>query len=169
MDLDYERLVTAVETNDIEEAEYLLYNGVNPNSEDKYTYGLLYKASLKNNLDMLRLLLRYGADPNFDSMFEKVTCNAIGRRKLEILDLLLENGADPNTKCSIFGTLLHYAIIYAIDHTIVELLLFYGADPTIKNRDGLDAYEQAQRMMNHELDEFIRSYPYQELKEPGSV
>ena len=144
----HDPLVVAIHNGDLETVEHYLRDlHKNPNTK-KGPDSLLNIATSSHKTDVVRLLLHYGADPNMDfdnSMFAKnhiSLYNAITSKQYEIADLLLKAGADPNIKGYRFGTLLNEAI-FTTDRNMVELLLFYGANPRILNEEGSDSYQFA--------------------------
>ena len=62
-------LIKAVKNNDVDETAKLLKNGGNPNYEDPHERKtpLLY-ATWHNNLEIVKLLVKYGADVNFQNV-----------------------------------------------------------------------------------------------------
>ena len=58
------QLMKAVENNSYNQANTLLSSGVDPDKSDISKVTPLMRASLLNNLEMLKLLLQYNANPN---------------------------------------------------------------------------------------------------------
>lgn len=69
---------------------------------------------------------------------------------VEAVRLLLSNGADVNAKGEYDFTPLHRALLFNVSE-IVSLLLKNGADPSIRNADGENCYDLANRIGNIEL------------------
>ena len=105
-------LSIAIETNDIDKVTSLLESGHDPNEKDPF-YGIppLMRSLSFNYLDIIEILLKYGADVNY-----------------------INEGIDDLNP-------LIFAIDFAVggipDHRILKLLLQYGADPNIEV-DGSD-------------------------------
>jgi hypothetical protein len=135
-------LVRAVNDNDLVAVEYALQNGEDPNMKDQFGNSVLRLASLYDRVDMVRLLLKYGADPKREQTRISVKDAVSNNDNFEIAYLLLDAGADPNTKDTVWGTILHSAI-FNENKGMVILLLAYGADPLITNNKGVNAYQFA--------------------------
>lgn len=133
-------LLAAVEGNRVEIAAYLLdrgadYNAVQLNSE----HSIWIQACLYVFLDLMRMLLDRGADPNRRGsngctvLLEVLLCRKVC---MPAISLLLEYGADPNLDPAPTGcTLLMFASFgHHID--IMKVLLERGADVTRVNEDG---------------------------------
>jgi len=91
----------------------------------------------EGDLDMVRKLLRAGANPNeVVPPLNESALHAAARGSPAIVELLLAEGADPNIKEGMNGqTSLHLAA--SMGHVeIVSLLLREGADPNSVDNDG---------------------------------
>ena len=123
-----------------------LNNGENPNQRYSYevdndsitipnpvkTITPIVQAAVNENLDITKLLIEHGADPNLcQKNGESALMDAVNRGNAEITEYLLEHGADPNLKTNA-GT----ALIYADNVIVMKMLLDYGADPNIPDGDG---------------------------------
>jgi len=71
------------------------------------------------------------ADDGFPSLMATLASDRINR--LAVLSVLLENGADTGQRGINDWTPLHYAVVQR-DLPAVEILLDYGADPTVRTR-----------------------------------
>lgn len=105
-----------------------------------YTYikGLppLHIAIMANSLNIARLLIEKGADPNIKTEDGTSPLHvAIAKGNLEIVKLLIEYGADVNSRKDDGVTPLHSAAWFGqID--IAKLLIDHGADVNAQNEDG---------------------------------
>lgn len=63
---------------------------------------------------------------------------------------MLRYGGNPNLKSSDNETALHVAVMWNRE-SAAKLLLAHGADPTIRNSDGLTAFDLAENTSDHEL------------------
>lgn len=107
---------------------------------------LLHLAAEFGQVDVVRLLLGRGADPNAVSMNDRRATplhTAIRARHRDTASLLLALGASPNAIEQGGLTALHLAARYG-DEAIVDMLLLRGADATRKSDDGKTAVEVAQ-------------------------
>jgi len=75
--------------------------------------------------------LNRSADDGFPSLIAALASDRINR--LAVLSVLLENGADTGQRGINDWTPLHYAVMQR-DLPAVEMLLDYGADPTVRTR-----------------------------------
>ena len=105
-------------------------------SDDGYTP--LHMAAYFGRLDVARLLLQRGADPNaVASNDSRVTPlhSAVSARHRDLAGLLLAHGASANAVQKGGWTPLH-AAAHNGDEAIVDLLILRGADPTRPADDG---------------------------------
>lgn len=134
-------LLAAVRKGDIDTARELIEKGANVDYKDNDGKSVL-EYSL-NNIEMLKLLLENGADPNIiiirhylipgqELIFDIVNRNETDQN-VEILKLLLEYGADPNVKHERGNTPLFNALSKP---RMFNLLLENGADPNVNNKGG---------------------------------
>jgi len=97
---------------------------------------LLQTPIFTENIEMIRLLLGRGVDPNhlenLDSCALKM---AIKAGKDDVLELLLENKADPNGPTGIDVPPLSAAARTG-NETLVRILLLHGADPNRAHKNG---------------------------------
>jgi len=88
---DYSLLIN-LKDDDIEIAKLLLQYVQDPDIKNK----ILLKAALKNQIEMVRLLLDNGADPNTIDRYNTPLMYAIDNENLPMMILLLDYGADPH-------------------------------------------------------------------------
>lgn len=149
----------------------LLSRGADPNTafiSDDGPLSCLYAVSgLLGNVEMTRLLLEAGADPNDgESVYHAtehadLTClrlllehggkpdsanalkHMLDREDWEGVRLLLDHGADPNHTNPQGDTALHWAVRRGRSVAIVAMLLEAGADIDAVRNDGRTAYAMA--------------------------
>ena len=128
-------------------------------------------AGIAQHAELTRLLLEHGADPNdeetpyhvietFDNTVLKIllesgrlnaqSLSTLLHRKcdwhdLEGLRAVLEHGVDPNRITGWGNAALHQSVRRDNSLKMIELLLDYGADPALPNRDGKSAIAIAAR------------------------
>ena len=179
-------------------ARFLLSVGADPNQriglrwppasvsapDDDHPLSALYGAAGKNHdLELTKILLEAGADPNDgESLYhslETFTCTRVllehGARiagsnafyraldfdNLAALELLLQHGADPNEPLvnsphTEWGSPLLWAIKRRRSHRHVVALLKAGADPSVSTLSGVSAYSLALQLGLGEVAELLR-------------
>ena len=174
---NYLRLDPARTPGFLRAAEALLDAGADPNagfwetgqhaSHETPLYGA---AGVAHNVELTRLLLARGADPNDDEAvyhspetYDNAAMQLLvetGKLTPEYLSMmlirkhdwhdydgvkyLLERGVDPNFQRGRGWIAIHHAVARNNSLAIIELLLDYGADPTVR-KDGATAIERATR------------------------
>lgn len=128
---------------------------------DEEDYACLLVAIRNNERPTVKLLLKFGADPNHESYgVTPLNMAAAQNSYTEIAKLLLEHGALINQPNVYGSTPLHSAAMASNSIRMVEFLLAQGADPTARNEDGklpLDvAYEKEVRAL---LEQHTASCP----------
>lgn len=132
------KLIQDAYDGSLQNVEQDLAHGANVNAMCKSFFGVpsscggfsgtpLYYAVDKNHMDIIRILLMHGADPN-----EKVAVNtplfrAVLNGNVDVSRLLLVHGADVNMKDPTGLTALTYAVLKD-NVNIVRVLLNHGAD-----------------------------------------
>lgn len=109
-----------------------LEKGGDPNLHDEFGRSLLYEAMGKtHNIEMVELLLQYGADPNLPDGENQSTTplvTAIMENNYDIVKLMIDYNAEVNRLNTLNTSPLFNAVL--MGHTeIVNLLLDSGADP----------------------------------------
>ena len=139
--------ISAVKSDDINEAKYLISQGANIegviSTEIGDTSPLQYALWSKdvNDIEMAKLLVENGADVNArDSNGETALMRAASKGNIEFIELLISKGADVNAKENTNGhSVLMYAVSTEGDIESVTVLVKNGADVNARNYDGVTA------------------------------
>ena len=167
---DYTPLMVAVENNNVDMAEFLLLNGADVDaSDDPHGNTSLMLACYKANHIMTHMLLNFHADKSLRNVRQQTALSILlsfdpmgivatnqGNRLLiihQLADNLIGTGAfevdsadneEYTPLMTIFGTHQGSPYIGEVE-PIVDALISYGADITIRNNDGTTAYDIAVR------------------------
>lgn len=133
----------AVENGHFDCTETLLQRGAQVNAKN-YDYGQtpLLKASLNDDLAVVKLLLSYEADPNIPDYTGGTPLHAAAKENYaDLLSVLLKGGGDPNVTTKMGWTPLHMAAMRGHLHA-VEILV-HKADVNIRDQKGQTPLLQA--------------------------
>ncbi len=143
-----QELIQVVGQQDLERVDDLIKAGADVNAHDQQTdESILYTAAILGNYDMAQKLLGYGAYVNSINTDLQSTPlhGAVFEDYISLAALLLKYGADVNAIDANGNTPLHLARPYAKSSEnagagfqpspMIELLISYGANPEIKNKD----------------------------------
>lgn len=161
-----------VENNDLVGIQYLLNNGMNPNKIGNI-YPSYYVITRRRN-EIAKIIIN---DPRFDPNIvinigeDRLTVlhHAVDRNMIDVVELLLQKGADVNgVDIQTNNTPLHFAMgLFVPNYEMINLLLIYGADRTIKNIYNRTPEESARRF-NDQIANYIRDWAeLPEIKEPA--
>lgn len=128
-------LIAAIDGDHLHIAKFLLDEGVDPNTFDKYNYDRpLSTAVRRGRVDIVEFLLERGAEPNAKGRpwpYEEALLTAVNEGHEKISMLLLDKGADPNTYNRFSEPVLSLAIHI---EAIFRQLLEKGANPMMDRR-----------------------------------
>ena len=139
-------------------AKFLIENGAKID-EATVTYETpLIHAITEANLDVVKLLISYGANVNRVGNSDSTPLHYAARchiRNAEIIKILIDNGAEVNALYKdLKMSALHY-VVGSFSSEIVRLLLESGADPEQRSVFGFMPLDVALRC---EDDQFVKTY-----------
>lgn len=136
-------LMITISNNHVEAALFLISNGANVNHTTKNKSTAIQLAAMNGQTAVLKALLDAGANINErDDRGATPVMWASNRGHKETVELLINYGADLNAQDTIEKrTALMYASPKYI--AILELLLKHGANPTLRSKNNLTAYQDA--------------------------
>lgn len=135
-------LVAATKGNRVRIARLLLDAGADPNAKDDLQDSAFLYAGAEGLDEILRLTLEHGADVRSTNRYGGTALiPASEHAHVETVRILLRAGVPVNHVNNLDWTALHEAIVLgngSEDHvTVVRLLLRNGADPSIRDGDGV--------------------------------
>jgi ankyrin repeat protein len=149
-------LLTAASEDDMSSLTLALDSGAVINSVTEDGVSALMYASESGNLNMTNLLIDHGADPNLIPWNGKTALiGSVRSNNFEISELLIRAGAEINHKDNYYKcSALHYAIASQY-FEMVDMLLYYDANPALRENKGLDAINLASWLGYAELVEYF--------------
>jgi ankyrin repeat protein len=131
-------LVESILNRDTESVRLLLLFGARPDVLDGEGITPLLTAVDEECPEAAKLLLKYGADPNFAAgpNSETPLALAVARCNLDFTQLLLTWGGDPDLVMSNGDTSFIRSMTKGAPRRLAEILLDYGADPNAKSAEG---------------------------------
>jgi ankyrin repeat protein len=140
--------------NNCSVVEYFLQLGQNPNLERGGGTPLM-SAAANGNIELLRLLLKYGANP--DSPGDgKGTALMSATGHTEIFKILVDHGANIHSRDNYGRTVLIWAALHGTVE-VVAILCKMGADPQAKDKGGNTALTEAQKKGRSSIVELLKS------------
>ncbi|EXJ90959.1 hypothetical protein A1O1_04066 [Capronia coronata CBS 617.96] len=136
--VDVNILREAVLSRDAESVRLLLLFGADPNAVDRHGITPLYTATEMGSLEIAKLLLKYGGDPNLPAGPEDMSALGISviEDRADFVQLCLTYGGDANLNMPNGNTMLIQAINKTTPKKLLELMLNYGSDVNGKNSEG---------------------------------
>ena len=135
----------------IELASYLLEYGSTPEH-------CLWAASFNEDLDMLDLLIEYGATLEAVAEAETPLLGAVKWSKFKAASFLLSAGADPNYQDAKRMTALHYMLKKNSDFKHFNMFVTNGAKGDISNAEGQTAREIMRRKRDKRFHDLARRF-----------
>jgi ankyrin repeat protein len=145
-------LVFAIISDEVETAETLLASGADANVVDEDNGRTpIFEAIERNNLDMVKLLLKFGAKLDVEDEEKMTPLMMISEdSSLELVELLLKKGAKVNAVAENGDTPLILAAREAKTE-VLKALIDAGAELNVQNKEGVSA------LMNAADDENLES------------
>ncbi|MDX1956963.1 MAG: AAA family ATPase [Leptospiraceae bacterium] len=140
------KLINSVDTGNLNETRAILATGMSPNFQLPTIASAINYAAARHSLEILELLLKHGSNPNFTTSGPVTTLGqACISNRLDMVNLLLNWGAkvdgfEANAKKT--SLMIASELGYK---DIVETLLAQKADPNLKDKLGMNAYEYAEK------------------------
>lgn len=157
-------LFRAAGDGDLERVKQALAEGADVNElRDGMSPLLTASSGSMPNLDVVRALLKAGADPNLGEVGLPLRL-AASRANVELVRILLDGGADPNGRTSDGRTALMSAIGWD-NAELVQLLLDAGADPDLEDARGMTAMSEAISRGERETADLLRAVTTNETSE----
>ena len=120
-------------------------------------YTPLLNAIHARDIELVNLLLKYGADPNHASMNGMLPLiKAIRVNDRDIVKILLKHDVDVNRK-DMFGNLPIIEAIKEENIDIIKLLLKHNVNLNLKDKNRMNAFEVAKKQNNKEILEIIEN------------
>ncbi|BBO60276.1 ankyrin repeat domain-containing protein [Mycoavidus sp. B2-EB] len=139
----------------------LLQEHFNPNAFNQEGESALHLAAEGNRVDSALLLLQYHAKLDARDNQGKTPLHSAAANSLNVTQVFINAGANINAKDHQGRTPLHAAI--SAEHMkleVIQLLFATGADPTIKDAQGLTARDLAQQINRGEIfDSLLAANP----------
>ncbi len=145
-------LIMCVAHGEEDEVSLFFAAGFSPDTKDKKGIPLLSLSARSGQLNILKLLLRSGAQVNLiaeDRGSTALLDSAIERNK-DMVKILIEAGADVNIQSKDGQTAL-VVVVGAGDEELAEMLVKAGADPDIKDALGVSARKYATIFSNSKM------------------
>ena len=152
------RLLYAADTGDEKTVRWLIEEGVDPDFKNYEGVTALMLASQAGFENIVRILLRHGADVNLSSDYYRVSplISAVRNDYLRVAELLLRNGAEINHDDNWGRKAIHYAVMNNYIAT-TDMLIYYNADIDHKDAYGLTPLMYAVFYKNDTITEMLIS------------
>ena len=144
-DVTWTPLHVAIQKDHLDIVVLLLEGGADTETRTSFDETALYMASSLGRADIVRELISHGADLNTGCRTSDMAGDDVKWTPLHVASskgnapvtrILLEHGANPNAPDTKGATAFQVALELCPDITVVELLLEYGANVDVRNKEG---------------------------------
>ncbi len=139
----------------------LINKGADLYVEDDRGLTVLHDIVVKEKIELVELLIRKGVSFNIGTRNQNITplMLAVHSKNLKITKILLESGVEIDAQNEVGFTALHSAVDYG-NQEITELLLQYGANPSVLSQEGISpiAYAKVGQNPDYEIAELLSEY-----------
>ncbi|MGE7624758.1 ankyrin repeat domain-containing protein [Viridibacillus sp. NPDC096237] len=159
-------LMLATYNNDVKSAKVLIEAGADVNIQDDMQNSPFLYAGAEGYLDIVKLTTKAGADPKLTNRYGGIALiPASEHGYVDVVKFLLtETNSDVNHINNLGWTALLEAIILGDggkkQQETVRVLLEYGANPNLADRDGVTPLEHAEKLGFKEIENLIRKARY---------
>ncbi len=153
--MNQEDLLYAVQVGDYEQAKEALEKGLDPNFEKDYS--LVDWAAQEGHTDIIKLLVRFGANVEGGAEENTPLNNAAGSGNLQVVEALLNCGADIENHRANSGTALSNAAVWG-HCEIIDLLIARGANVNAFDSEGVTALGMLTSPRQEEVRQQLRAY-----------
>ncbi|MCB1179123.1 MAG: ankyrin repeat domain-containing protein, partial [Leptospiraceae bacterium] len=146
------KLITAVDKGNLTLVKSILETGITPNFQFPDVASPINYAAARHSYEILELLIRHGANPNFTTSGPVTTLGqACQTGYLNMVQLLLDWGARVDGHSSEHKKTSLMISAEKGRKDIVECLLKAKADPNLKDKNGLTAFDFAKQNKHTEV------------------
>lgn len=155
-------VLAATYNNQVDTVRALIEQGADINSRDNNLENVLLHAGASGYLEIVKLAIAAGADTKLTNRFGGVAIiPASERGHVEVVrELLNHSDIDVNHMNHLHWTALLEAVILGNGgekhQEIVQLLVDYGADLNIGDKDGITPLQHAKKLGFHEIERILK-------------
>lgn len=156
---DLKEIFDSISLGNIGNVQKIIDDNPNFDELDTYDRNVLHEATIKKQIEILKLLLKYYKKVNERDNAGFTPLHYAAQENLpEIAGLLIQTGADVNIKDNHGQTPLARAVYSSRGKgDLIDLLLSNGADPNIKNNYDVSALETARLIANFDIMQFFHN------------